>query len=664
MTETTKPIKPSRKPSLWLEFLGSMNLAITLLVMLSIASVIGTVLQQNQAIQDYIIKFGPFWHEVYSSLGLYDVYGAAWFMIVLLFLLVSTGVCVTRNTPVFVKDMKEYSEKLSLNALKHQPNHASFAIAGELSQHQKYTQDFLKNEGFRTRLNQRDDGSLVVAGLKGNWNRLGYFFSHISIIIICIGALMDSNLYLKFYELTGSLKAETRSVPLNEVDKRAWLPPSNYSYRGNVNITEGRDADVLFLPYNEGYLVQQLPFRIEVKAFRIAYYDNGMPRTYESDLILYADDLAEPIEKTIEVNHPLYYKNYAIYQSSYGDGGSLVNMNVYALASPVVSKSAIDSAINRNESLTTPVGQFRVEFSDFKLHNIVPRSEEDALATGRKMINNGPSVLFRVRNEQGRAWEYENYMIPNKQEGRWFFMSGVRNSVSEPFRYLFVPADEKRSKTRFFEFLALVNNPSAAERLYRESFPKPDEMQASAYETHLQLFQQLVRLFRASGFDGVSRFIETNVPQDQQEEVAAFYFGQLANALQTLYLEVLNKEGAAISAEGDISEENQVWFEDALTAIASLHRYGPPMFFEMTNFEQKWSTGLQITKSPGKDVVYLGSALLIMGIFFMFYVRQRRVWVHLKSTGSETEVTIAAKDNKKLPETDSEFEELVKKFRT
>ncbi|MGE4503142.1 MAG: cytochrome c biogenesis protein ResB [Thiomicrospira sp.] len=661
MSEKSASKRPH--PSVWFEFLGSMNLAITLLVMLSIASVIGTVLQQNQAFQSYIIKFGPFWHEVYNSLGLYDVYGAGWFMLVLLFLLLSTGVCVTRHTPVFIKDMKQFSENLSLKALTHQPNHAQFALDGVLDSHAQRAQQLLKDEGFRVKRVTRSDGAVMVAGLKGHWNRLGYFFSHISIIIICIGALLDSNLYLKIFEWKGSLVPETRSVPLPEVDKRAWLSPANFSYRGNVNISEGQSADVLFLPYDEGYLVQQLPFRIEVKAFRLHYYDNGMPKSYESDILLYADDLEEPIAKTIEVNHPLYYKNYAIYQSSYGDGGTELALRVYPLLAPVANASEIESTVNRIETLNTPSGKFRIEFTDFKLHNIVPNSDEEREATGRKMHNNGPSILFKVRNEQGTAWEYENYMIPSQQEGRWFFMSGVRSSVAEPFRYLFIPADAQRSKDQFFEFLALINNPSAIERLIMQAYPRPDDMAQTTYASHIQLYQQLIALFRQRGFDGVSEFIQNNVPQEDQQRVADFYFAQLANGLQTLYLNVLEKHADRVDEQGNISEADQLWFEDALTAIASLHRYGPPMFFELTQFNQIQSTGLQITKSPGKDVVYFGSALLIMGVFFMFYVRQRRVWILLSPTPQGTEVTIAAKDNKKLPETEAEFGELVSKYK-
>ena len=76
-----------------------MNFAITLLVGLAIASVAGTILKQNQPNQDYLIKFGPFWHEVYRSLGLYDVYSCAWFLAVLGFLVISTSVCVWLNAP-------------------------------------------------------------------------------------------------------------------------------------------------------------------------------------------------------------------------------------------------------------------------------------------------------------------------------------------------------------------------------------------------------------------------------------------------------------------------------------------------------------------------------------------------------------------------------------
>ncbi|CAN8142503.1 cytochrome c biogenesis protein [uncultured Thiomicrorhabdus sp.] len=224
--------KVNKKPSQIMNFLGSMNLAVTLLVMLSIASVIGTVLQQNQSFQDYIIKFGPFWTEVFNSLGLFQVYGAAWFILVLVFLLISTSVCVARNGPGFMKDMKQFSEKLSQTAIKHQTNNRQFNTDISLDDQQKVAQLVLEKHGYKTKIHQRDDGSVTVAGLKGSWNRLGYIFTHISIIVICLGALLDSNLLLKYRELTGDLIPETRTVSLDQIPKTSWV--------GDENILSGR----------------------------------------------------------------------------------------------------------------------------------------------------------------------------------------------------------------------------------------------------------------------------------------------------------------------------------------------------------------------------------------------------------------------------------------
>ncbi len=667
-----KPKQASpKRPSPFLNFLGSMNLAVTLLMMLSIASVIGTVLQQNQTTQDYIMKFGPFWSEVFNSLGLFHVYGAAWFVLVLVFLLLSTTVCVTRNTPTFLKDMKQYSEKLSRAALQHQPNNATFDGVVSLERQQEHAVALLNHKGYKTKTHLRDDGSVTVAGLKGKWNRLGYFFTHISIIIICVGALLDSNLLLKFREITGSLEAETRSVSLDEINQKSWLGPENLSFRGSVNVPDGEKTDVLFLPYENGYLAQKLPFTIVNKKFRIEYYDTGMPKSFESDLILTAPELDEPIVATIAVNHPLYYKNYAIYQSSFGDGGTTLKLKIHPLLSPISNPLELDTAVNKVEPLKTPAGKFKVELNDFKMHNIIPATKEETALTGHKMHNNGPSIIFKVRNEQGKAWEYENYMMPSLQEERLFFMTGMRESQAEPFRYLFIPADANRKKERFFEFLTLLNNPIKSMELFTTQYPRTADMSEKTYQLQTKLIQQLLALFRSKGFAGITEFVNSNVPEAEREQVSEYYFGQSSFALQTLYLEILKNEGVVKTHNDEISEFDKIWFEDALNTIAGLSAYGPPMYFELATFKQIQATGLQITKSPGKDVVYFGSAMLIIGVFFLFYVRQRRVWIHIKpntdiesgSTLPGSEVTIAAKDNRDLPETTTEFNGLVNRVK-
>jgi len=41
----------------------------------------------------------------------------------------------------------------------------------------------------------------------------------------------------------------------------------------------------------------------------------------------------------------------------------------------------------------------------------------------------------------------------------------------------------------------------------------------------------------------------------------------------------------------------------------------------------------QLTRSPGKNIVYLGSLLLVLGIFTMLYIRERRLWLLIKADG-------------------------------
>jgi len=56
-----------------IELLSSMRFAISLLTVNCIASVIGTVLKQNEPTNNYINQFGPFWAELFATLKLNSV---------------------------------------------------------------------------------------------------------------------------------------------------------------------------------------------------------------------------------------------------------------------------------------------------------------------------------------------------------------------------------------------------------------------------------------------------------------------------------------------------------------------------------------------------------------------------------------------------------------
>ena len=67
----------------------------------------------------------------------------------------------------------------------------------------------------------------------------------------------------------------------------------------------------------------------------------------------------------------------------------------------------------------------------------------------------------------------------------------------------------------------------------------------------------------------------------------------------------------------------------------------------------------QVARAPGKNVVYLGCALLILGVFAMLYIRDRRLWVWLAPvTNGGSHAMMALSSNRKSLDTDREFEQL------
>ncbi len=610
-----------------LSFLGSMELAITLFVIVGIASIIGTILQQNQAYNSYIIKFGPFWFEVFRSLELYDIYSSWWFVVLLGFLLISTSVCIYHYIPVVIREWRRFRLNVSVKSLKLMHSSGHWLAHLSVADSTKFIQQKLSNGGYQFRCKD-EQGVITIAAKKGAVNRLGYLFTHGAIIVICLSALYDGNFNLKLRELAGQLKPETRDLFASQVPDISRLKADeNHAFRGSANIPEGSTTGLVFLQMRNGFLVQELPFTITLNDFRIEHYESGMPKSFESDVVIQDNESGEKITKTIEVNHPLIYKDFAIYQSSFDDGGSIMDLQAWSLDSAEQKIMPIQQVIGTKEVIQTSSGEFKLELAEFKLFNIQPNPKAEE--TGRKFKNMGPSLTFRLRDSSGQAMEFLNYMLPTEQEGRHFFLSGVRSSVSEPFRYLFIPADDQLSIKRFFDFRAVLNNKQEMQRiaektsaisLQSETNPNPELIAQMAV-----VMQRLAEIFNSGGFDQVLADIDKNVPEDKREEVSESYFKVLQTILGTVYLEVLQQEGVDIS--NNISMAQEQFYDDVVNTMGVLANYNAPVYVQLKSFEHKQASGFQVTKSPGKNLVYLGCILLCIGIVLMFYVAHKRIWI-------------------------------------
>ncbi len=634
-------------------FLGSMEFAITLLITLAIASVIGTVLQQNQPYPDYVIKFGPYWFEVFETLGLYDVYSALWFLVILTLLVVSTSVCVIRHTPSMFKDMFNLRTHVQLKSLRSMHHRGQWQLAGKVDDNAAVINQQFASQGFRTRVTDKGDDKLVSA-MRGGMNRLGYILTHVAIIVICVGGLLDSNLPMKLAEWQGRLKIETRDLPLSQIPKESRLAVGPQAFRGSVSIPEGRAASVAYLPMRDGYLVQNLPFTIEVKEFRIEHYATGQPKSFESDLVLHDPDLDAPIEQTIAVNHPLIHKGYAIYQASFGDGGSELSLNAWPLFAGAPEPTSLETKVFETRQMLWGEQEMQLEITGFRPFNINPDPTED---DPRNVRNFGPSIQFKLRRETGEALEYENYMYPVERDGRDFFLSGVRGSPAEEFAYLYMPADQNGAIDGFIHYLHRLHDESVvndtAAQMKNETLislqTEDDQVLGASLQKTLQT---LVAMFVRGGFGEVRDFIEQTLPEAERDTLAPAYLAMLREMLGRIYL-----SGLDLGADETVGEIELLFMQDAIDAIGSLPRYGSPVYLSLIDFNHIESTGLQIARSPGKSIVYLGCAFLVAGVFLLFYLPQRRFWAWLTRHEGQTQVYLAGMTNRNAREFDDYFEQ-------
>ncbi len=470
------------------ELMSSMRFAISLLSILAVASIIGTVLKQAEPYSNYIIQLGPFWFQTFEKLGLYDVYHAAWFLLILTFLVASVSVCIIRNAPNYAREMKSFREHVSeqsLNAFKHQHSvdtaHTPEALAAN-------AQRYLEGQGYTVKSLPREDGVLLAAKA-GSWSRLGYFLAHSAIVMICIGGLMDGNLIFKAQQFLGYKKIEKRDIPQSQVPAISRLSPSNPSFRGSVQIPEGSSADVAFLNVADGYLVQELPFTVALKQFRIEHYSTGQPKNFESDIELFDHAGKKIREATIAVNHPLTHDGIAIYQASFADGGTRLTIRGWNLFAPTVASFEVAGTIHQNSTLTSEAGNYTLEFNDFRPFNIENMGGEiepsgdtmsvfggSPISDKKHLRNVGPSFQYKMRDARGQAREFNNYLLPFELDGRWYMMSGVRESPNESFRYMRMPLDSSGSLDSFMRLRSVLMNtalgPEIAARFARQALPQ------------------------------------------------------------------------------------------------------------------------------------------------------------------------------------------------
>jgi len=87
--------------------------------------------------------------------------------------------------------------------------------------------------------------------------------------------------------------------------------------------------------------------------------------------------------------------------------------------------------------------------------------------------------------------------------------------------------------------------------------------------------------------------------------------------------------------------------------------YPAPLLLQLAEFTQVQASVFQLARAPGRNLVYLGAVLLIIGVFAMLYVRERRLWIWLQpDEAGGTKLQAALSTTRRTLDADAEFEAL------
>lgn len=692
----------SRAWRAFVELLSSMRFAIALLVVVAIASIIGTVLTQGQPYNNYINQFGPFWADVFRRFELYNVYSSWWFLLILTFLVVSTSLCLIRNTPKIVADLKTFKEGMREQSMRAFHDRAETTFdASRAATVERFTA-LLRGKGYRYVVQQRaatregDADATMIAAKTGGINRIGYVLAHAAFVLICVGALFDGDMMIKAQMWMFGKEPLKSNMLISQVPEVNKLSARNPTYRGDVQIPEGSASNMAVLNVGDGVLLQPLPFSIDLKKFHIDFYSTGMPRLYASDVVITNSKTGKSFPAVIRVNEPLTVDGVTIFQSGFADGGSELFLKAWPMHGPGDKPFDLTGTVGADRQLSNGKQSLQVEFSELRVFNVqdLSPSEESGLkrprpsaldgfarhlgppvaAPGERHLQNiGPAVVYKIRDASGQAHEYFNYMLPVELQGQKVFLAGERSELGSGYKYLRIPADGSDSIDGWMQLRAALFDPAdreqAVARYVDASLPPTatpelkQQLTLTAART-LDIFAGKIPVDpqggkpvveAPGGLPALAEYLQAAVPREKQQQASDVFVRILNGTLWQLWQVSRQQAGRPAAAQNEAEER---FFNTAVLALSDSFFYPAPLYLQLTNYKQVQASIFQVARAPGKIVVYTGAVLLILGVFSMLYIRERRLWLLVKDRGQGSDVMMAMSTNRRTLEYQKEFESL------
>jgi cytochrome c biogenesis protein len=370
--------KKSMVDKVW-NFFSSVKVGVWLIIITLVASALGTVLPQEMYIpptlppaEYYQEQYGWF-GKLFYDLGFNNLYSSWWYLILIAMIGVSLVICSLDRVVPLYKALKAQRVTRHEGFLKRQ------RLFGITKNGDEIDVEILKQQLTAKRYNVREENGDLLAE-KGRFSRWGPYVNHVGLIIFLLGGML-------------------RFVPGMYIDQVMWL----------------REGETKVVPETDGqYYVKNNKFILEHydkeedKAFEDAIDRAGMvAKNYQTNAVLYKrigpaiagaePDLEEVKEHKIQVNQPLKFDNFALYQVDY----KLDELNemTFSLTNKLTEQTFGDVTINLYDPKSKyDLGKgYSVEvmsyFPDFEF-------AENGEPTTKSRIPNNPAFVFRMHSPE------------------------------------------------------------------------------------------------------------------------------------------------------------------------------------------------------------------------------------------------------------------------
>lgn len=249
---------------------SSLKLAVVLLILIILASILGTLIPQQRSPAEYKARYGGL-APLFKGLQLDRVYRSGWFLTLLVLFALNTVICTSSRLPAKLRRARApriRSRKASILALRF---HNRLRYRGERDQALSDLEKVLSRRRFRVRRESEGDTTFVYA----RKNAIGPFGSdivHLGLLVILMGGIVSG--------LAG--------------------------FRTDLTLVEGDRRPV-----------PGADFELRLDKFETELYADGSVKDWKSTLTVLEGD-REILTRIIEVNHPLSHRGYVFYQSGYG----------------------------------------------------------------------------------------------------------------------------------------------------------------------------------------------------------------------------------------------------------------------------------------------------------------------------------------------------------